>query len=104
VCIPGVGTFSGLPPSRRPGSHVQERPYAGASSTFTAYPHAAHRTRTSSPLGVVTWNSWLRSPPIAPVSAWTARNSNPSRAMILAYVTTMPSYERLAASASASNE
>ncbi|CFN69232.1 Uncharacterised protein [Bordetella pertussis] len=36
-------------------------------------------TIRSSPVSAMTWNSWLRDPPIEPVSAATARNSRPRR-------------------------
>ena len=53
--------------------------YAAAFSTLAAYSQASQLTIRSSPESASTWNSCDMVPPIAPVSASTARNRRPQR-------------------------
>ncbi len=78
VVVPGVATSSSGSAASAGGSGF------GMTATwrFAAYPHDSHRTRTSSPAGLSTMNSWARLPPIIPTSELTAMVSSPRRSNV----------------------
>jgi len=81
VSAPGVATSS----SARGGSAGGSETRTVATWRFAEKPHVSHRTRTSSPYGLRTMNSWACEPPIIPTSDATAIAWSPRRSKIRVY-------------------
>ena len=56
-----------------------ESPGASVFSAFDVYSHEVQLRMASSPLPASTWNSCVKLPPMAPLSASTGRNFTPRR-------------------------
>ena len=75
VAVPGVATSSSGRGSPAGGSETR----TVATWRLAEKPHVSHRTRTSSPYGLRTMNSWASEPPIIPTSEATAIARSPRR-------------------------
>ena len=75
MAAPGVATSS----SGSGGSFGGSEKRTVATWRLAEKPHVSHRTRTSSPYGLRTMNSWACDPPIIPTSEATAIARSPSR-------------------------